>query len=299
MTFEVAIIGAGLGGPALALEILGIPGVTCTIYEVRPEGYEQGQHISLAPNALRVMDHIGVLKKLEAIGNTYEQLHFRNAHGARLATVYVGEKKKYGYGAMRIHRRHVQQVLVEECNAKGVLIRHGMKLAKIREDETKGQVIMTFANGETAQANIVVGIDGLHSVVREHIVNNSQSVYADMLGVTGILIKDQVRSAAKHFELPSHFIGHNGFIAIMPSDVSGDELGIFSTMDFTEHKSREEWDELSRDKDAVRAILRDRFSREHGWCELVDLVCQKAEADSLCTWPYVMKDWSSPELDFG
>ncbi|OQU95010.1 FAD binding domain-containing protein [Cladophialophora immunda] len=297
MTIEVAIIGAGLGGPGLALELLNVPGVTCTVYELRGEGYEEGQHISLAPNALRVMKNIGVFEKLEAIGNTYEKLYFRNAAGAVVAAFNVGDKERYGFGAMRIHRRFVQEVLVEECKAKGIKIQHNMKLLKVHEEESKGKVTMTFANGQTAHADFVAGVDGLHSAVRKHVVANSRSVYAGMMGVTAILRRDQVRAAAKKIELPSHFIGHTGFIAIMPSDVSGEELGVFSTMDFKEEKSREEWERLSEDKVAVRALLKERFSKEQGWCELVDLVCNVSPNDTMFVWPFYISpqlpQWSS------
>jgi 2-polyprenyl-6-methoxyphenol hydroxylase-like FAD-dependent oxidoreductase len=288
MPIEVAIIGAGLGGPALALELVNVPDITCTIYELRGEGYGEGQHISLAPNALRIMKNIGVLEKLEAVGNTYEKLYFRNAAGAVVATFNVGDRESYGFGAMRIHRRFVQQVLVEECKAKGIKVRHKMKLVKVHEEEGKGKVTMKFSNGKFAQADFVVGIDGLHSAVRKHVVVNSPSVYAGMMGVTTILRRDQVRAAAKKIELPSHFIGHSGFIAIMPSDVSGEELGVFSTMDCKEEKSREEWERLSNDKTAVRMLLKERFSKEQGWCELVDLVCNVSPDDTMFVWPYVL-----------
>lgn len=285
MAFEVAIIGAGLGGPALALELLDVPTVKCTIYELRGEGYEQGQHISLAPNALRVMQHIGILEKLQKIGNSYEDLHLRNAGGGRIVTFHNGNKGDYGFAAMRIHRRDVQRVLIEECQAKGISIRHGMKIQSISEDSPDGKVKMRFANGETAQANFVVGADGLHSIVRENIVKGSASFYAHMIGITGYLQKDQLHPSVNSIELPSHFIGHNGFIAIMPSDVSGNEVGFFSTMDFSDEKSRQEWDELFKNKDAIRSIISERFCKENSWCELTDSLCKTAGSDTLCSWP--------------
>ncbi|KAK5051018.1 hypothetical protein LTR84_003577 [Exophiala bonariae] len=286
MVFEVAIIGAGLGGPALALELLEVPNVKCTIYELRGEGYEQGQHISLAPNALRVLENIGILEKLQKMGNSYEDLHLRNASGAQIVTFHNGNKDGYGFSAMRIHRHHVQRVLIEACQAKGVSIRHGMKIQGISEDSSSDEVELTFANGETAYASFVVGADGLHSIVREHVVKESTSIYAHMIGVTGYLQKRQLHPSANSIGLPSHFIGHNGFIAIMPSDVSGNEIGFFSTMDFGEERSKQEWDELFKNKDAIRSILRERFCKENGWCELVDSLCKSVGSDTLCSWPF-------------
>lgn len=289
MTFHIAIVGAGLAGPALALELLRYPGITTKIYELRPEGYEQGQHISLAPNALRVLKNIGVYEKLTAIGNSYEELHLRNSSGGYIATFHNGHKRDYGFAAMRIHRWHVQQVLCDEAIARGIEIVHGMKLKTITEEKSTGkagaQVQMLFDNGQSATADMVVGTDGLHSVVRQYVQPGSDSIYAHMLGVTGFLERKDLYRQGDGVELPSHFIGRNGFLAVMPSDLSGDEIGFFSTMEFPDEKSRDEWNRLFHDKDAIRAILRDRFSSEKGWAPLIDSISKTAPNETLCTWP--------------
>lgn len=285
MVFEVAIIGAGLGGPALALELLENADVHCTIYELRDEGFEQGQHISLAPNALRIMKHLGVFEKLQNIGNSYEELHLRNAKGSLIAAFNNGKESEYGFSAMRIHRRHVQQVLVEECLARGVKIVSNMKLESIIEDSREKNVQLSFSNGQTTRADFVAGADGLHSVVRGYVAPGSKEIWAGMLGVTGYLQKDKLHSSVDHIQLPAHFIGKNGFIAIMPSDRSGNEIGFFNTMDFPKERSREEWTRLFKDKDAIRRILKGIYATDQGWCDLVDAMCTSAADDTLCSWP--------------
>jgi 2-polyprenyl-6-methoxyphenol hydroxylase-like FAD-dependent oxidoreductase len=260
-----------------------VEGVSCTIFELRQEGFEQGQHISLAPNALRVLNNLGVFEKLLAIGNSYEELHFRNARGGIIATFHNGNQTDYGFKAVRIHRRHVQQILVEECLSQGVNIRNGMKLTGIKEGKDIAE--LTFENGETAQAHLVVGADGLHSPVREHVVPQSGSVYAHMLGVTGFLDRKDLISSAGEIALPSHFVGQNGFIAVMPSNKSGEEIGIFSTMPFPETKSRQEWHELFENKEGIRRLLTDAFSKENGWHETVVSIPKTLRDDTLCSWP--------------
>jgi 2-polyprenyl-6-methoxyphenol hydroxylase-like FAD-dependent oxidoreductase len=267
----------------LALALLKVEGVSCTIYELRQDGFEQGQHISLAPNALRVLNNLGVLEKIQAIGNSYEELHFRNAQGGMIATFHNGNENDYGFKAMRIHRRHVQQILVEECLAQCINIRKGMKLISIQEGKDFAE--LSFENGETAQAHLVVGADGLHSSVREHVLPQSGSVYARMLGVTGFLDKKDLHPSIAEIALPSHFVGQNGFIAVMPSNKSGEEIGVFSTMPFLEDRSRHEWKELFHDKESIRSILTDTFSKGNGWHETVVSITKTLKSDTLCTWP--------------
>ncbi|KAF2163791.1 hypothetical protein M409DRAFT_37178 [Zasmidium cellare ATCC 36951] len=297
----MAIIGSGLGGTLLALQLLQSQNPTHTpvIYESRPEGYPQGQHISLAPNAMRILSHIpGLIPKLQNLGFEYEKLHFRNSNGGRIATFDNGGVDAYGFPAMRIHRRALLEVLTGVCEEKGVEIWYNMKLEGIQEEGQEGRVKMRFQGGEEAEADFVVGVDGLHSVVREYVAPNSASSYAGMLGVTGYLPREKLHSSVKDIELPSHFVGKTGFMAIMPSSASGDEVGFFSTMEHAETKTREEWDGLFHDKEAIRRILLERFGRRDGWCELVGQMCETAEEESLCSWPFFiapkLPSWTSP-----
>lgn len=285
MAFRIAIIGAGLAGSALALELLKYPEITTIIYELRPEGYEQGQHISLAPNALRVLQNIGVYGKLMEIGNSYEELHLRNSSGGYIATFHNGHKVHYGVAAMRIHRRHVQRILCETAIARGIKIVHGMKLVKVTEPSKGMPVQLSFENGQTESADMVVGTDGLHSAVRQYVQPGADSVYAHMLGVTGFLSRKDLLNQGDGIELPSHFIGRNGFLAVMPSDISGDEIGFFSTMEFGEEKSRDEWNALFEGKENIRSILTDRFNVKRGWAPLIDSIGKTVPGDTLCTWP--------------
>jgi salicylate hydroxylase len=289
MTLHVAIIGAGIAGPALALHLQTHPSVTTTIYEARPHGsIEEGQHISLAPNALRVLSHVGVAEKLGAIGNSYEGLGLRNATANKIAEFDNGSVDRYGFAAMRIHRRHAARVLVDECEERGVGMRWGVKLKGLLERED-GRVEMRFA-GEggkevTEVADLVVGADGLHSVVREYVSPGSEVVFERMLGVTGYLQRSELGALVGGVELPSHFIGKNGFMAIMPSDVAGEEIGFFSTMEFPQERTRERWKALYDDKQSIRQIQKDRFNAAEGWCDLVREVCEVSKAQTLCSWP--------------
>ena len=268
----------------LALALKKVEGISTTIFELRPEGFEQGQHISLGPNALRVMDHVGVMEKLKAIGYSYEQLHFTNTQGSRIATLFNGNEQLYGYKAMRIHRREVQRVLMEEVEAQKIEIRWGMRLTSLRDTEDD-KVELGFQNGQSAQADFVIGTDGLHSAIRKHLAPGSEPVYAHMLGITGSLPRESLDPSVHDMALPSHFLGRNGFMAVMPSDVTGNQIGFFSTMDFNEQHTREEWNRLFGDKDKIRALLQERFCAEKGWNRVVDSICKTADANNLCSWP--------------
>jgi 2-polyprenyl-6-methoxyphenol hydroxylase-like FAD-dependent oxidoreductase len=66
-------------------------------------------NIALAPNAVRVLQHIGVLRELRDLGYNYEQLAVTNAHGQQLGLMYNGSAKEYNFKALRIHRAEVHK----------------------------------------------------------------------------------------------------------------------------------------------------------------------------------------------
>lgn len=98
--------------------------IESTIYETRDEAYTSGGNIALAPNALRVLDHIGVYNKIRLQGFNYEEITFTNGTGATLGHFLNGSQKRYNYQAVRIHRTIVRDALRDECKAQGIKIHY-------------------------------------------------------------------------------------------------------------------------------------------------------------------------------
>ena len=124
-------------------------------------------NIALAPNAVRVLQHVGVYHKLRDEGCSYEQLAILNAHGQQLGRLLNGSEKYYNYAALRIHRAKVAKALLEECEEQGVDVNYGMKLTGIEENATGTK--LNFDNGQTAEADFTVGADGIYSQVRPYV----------------------------------------------------------------------------------------------------------------------------------
>lgn len=129
---------------------------------------ERGVNIALAPNTVRVLQYIGVYHTLRAQGCTYEKLAVSNSRGQELGSLLHGSEKYYNYSALRAHRAKVQKVLLDETRRQGIEVNFGMKLTDLHEDDAS--VELTFGNGQTAEANFVVGADGVYSKVRPHII---------------------------------------------------------------------------------------------------------------------------------
>lgn len=72
------------------------------------------------PNALRVMDHIGIYDRLRTCGYNYEELAFTNGAGHVLGKFLNSSQKEYNFSALRIHRTAVRQELIWEVEEQGI-----------------------------------------------------------------------------------------------------------------------------------------------------------------------------------
>jgi 2-polyprenyl-6-methoxyphenol hydroxylase-like FAD-dependent oxidoreductase len=284
----VAIIGAGMAGPVLAL-LLHQHSIPCILYDVRSSETQQGGNIALAPNALRVLHHVGVYDRLRLQGYNYEEIAFMNGSGLVLGRLLNGSQKVYNFPALRIHRSVVKEELIRECEKKGIEIQWGRKCTGI-EEETERGVVVNFADGKKVKARFVVGADGIHSHVRSWIASGKTPQYSGLMGIMGTVMANDLKSLedGHNLDLPCMIFGGKGSFAIMPSSFDGKEVGFFATIE--EHdRTREEWEALGENTTRLRDMLGERFlPDENGFPPLVKELVNKTPNETLTRWPCVL-----------
>ncbi|EHK50920.1 uncharacterized protein TrAtP1_009298 [Trichoderma atroviride] len=263
----LAIVGGGIAGPALALSLKKHHGISSIVYELQPKYDVRGVNITLAPNALRVLQHVGVYDTVRPQGYRYENIHMSNARSQALGTLRQGSPKHYNFSSLRIHRAIVQKALLDELKVQGIPVVFGKKLVQLHEE--KEFVELEFADGTTARASFAIGADGVHSRVRDAIMETKTS-YSGFMGIIGMGVKrESLHKSASQVPLPNFVFGSRGFVAIMPSSYEGDMVDFFSTMPYPA-RSREEWNELANDKTKIQEILQQRYGNEwpHFICDM-------------------------------
>src|SRR5215510_7027973 len=169
---SIAIVGAGMGGLAAASTLRRI-GVHIDVYEQARQFARVGAGIQMLPNAMKVLRQIGVEERLRRIAFAPVSHLNREWDTGRVMRELPMFESAFGAPYLCMHRAELHDALLE------VLPRDIIHLNKelVGLDEVGAQVRLTFADGETAVADAVIGADGIHSIVREIIVGPDEPIH--------------------------------------------------------------------------------------------------------------------------
>lgn len=168
----VDIIGAGIGGltTAIALEQ---KGYKIRIFEQAEKIKPVGAGIILANNAMQVYEKLGLRKIIEEKGNAISSLNITKANLKPISKVDLSYfENKFKVKNIAVHRGILQQMLIDQLSSSQLNLNH--KLNKIIK--TPNGYSLEFKNGEKIQSSIVIGADGLNSVVRQNLFLNNNTI---------------------------------------------------------------------------------------------------------------------------
>lgn len=180
MSKRLLVVGGGIAGMALALAA-SRQGVAVELWEQAQAFSEVGAGIQLGPNAVRVLTDWGLAEGLQAVAAFPRALLARDACSGRvLARRELGEavRARYGQPYATIHRADALGLLLQAARRQpGVTLKTGQRLARLWQTPAGGVTAVAEA-GQTAQADALVGCDGLWSVVRRHVMAGPQGLVA-------------------------------------------------------------------------------------------------------------------------
>src|ERR1051326_8270319 len=212
---RVAIIGAGLSGLTLGLA-LNQKGIHVTLFELRSPTIKAGGALMLSPNALRVLDNLGVYKKLRAQGYNFESIAFKNHEEITTDLYYLGEEKLYEYKALRVYRQILLTELRNLANERRIPIVYGQKFSHIVSEDKTG-VTFAFTDGSLEHADILVGADGIHSTVRKYVAPGIVPKYSGTVAITCAIQRSNLEfPAGIDYPMPVAIHGKNGAFVMAP-----------------------------------------------------------------------------------
>ncbi|KQZ85842.1 2-polyprenyl-6-methoxyphenol hydroxylase [Microbacterium sp. Root166] len=164
---KVAIAGAGVVGLAAAIQ-LAKAGVEVDLFESKPELSALGSGISLQGNALRAFDALGAWDDIRAAGYPFEGLTLRAPGPDAPVVANLPDVKTGGPdypAAMGMPRPELARILVRHAEEAGAKIHFGRKVTGL--DARASDAVEVFVDDESMGAyDLLIGADGLHSVVR-------------------------------------------------------------------------------------------------------------------------------------
>ena len=167
----ILIAGGGIGGIATAL-CLRARGVPYELFEQADVFREVGAGIQLSANVMRILMKLGLGGPLAAIGVMPKGLEVRSwQSGERILWTPLGYEAERHFGApyYHAHRAEILAVLVDLLG--GANVHMASKVARVEQDERGAS--LTLEDGTTHEGAMVVGADGIHSLIRDQLFGKS------------------------------------------------------------------------------------------------------------------------------
>lgn len=237
---KAIIIGGGIGGltAAIALEQAGLE---AHVYERVAELREVGAGISLWANAVRALKVLGLADSLSAHGWSPLRGTLRTSTGEILTSSQSHHTADAGVTVGALHRADLLRLLREAVDDARVHV--GRECVRVSSDH--GAVTAHFADGSAAAGDVLIGADGLHSVVRAAVHTTAPPRYAGYTAWRGVVEFTAPAAASESW-------GRGQRFGIVP--LNDGRVYWFATKNAPEH-----------DRDPVGTVKTRLIDRFHGW----------------------------------
>ena len=254
MSKKIVVAGAGIGGLCAALA-LAKRGFNVAVYEQSSQLCEVGAGLQLSPNAMHVLQALGIADQVKAKAFRPQSAVMRHYQtGKTYFTVHLGDAatQKYAADYLHIHRADLHSILLRACEEMKVSIYLGQAIQGYQQ--TLQNLTIQLESGESLAADLLIGADGIRSKVQ-----------ACMLGQRPAQFTGQVawRGVVEANKLPKGLIKANANLWVGPGKhfvnyyLRGGEL-----VNFVAVQERSDWQKESWNEPGDIKELRATFS---GW----------------------------------
>lgn len=286
---DVAVIGAGLGGCAVAVA-LSKQGIPVTVYESRPKNSEVlHSGVVLSPNGLRVLDRLGLYSRIKDKCYTSNYRTFKNDRDETVKKVISADATLHGFCNHRLWR----SVLLDEMKAmldkQGVTIEYDARFEGITLEDEHG--VNFLVNNTKHSASLLIASDGIHSTVRTYVAPHVEPYYTGTTGVIAHVPRASVAWPYEDYERNATIQGKPSAIFFIPEDPEAKTIMTGIQVNYPE-QSRADLDRLQRDKDRQVAFYQHGY-HDHGPTarSIIDAIV--ANKETCYIWPFL----KMPKLD--
>ncbi len=173
---SIAIIGGGIGGLAAAVALRN-RGFDVQVYERAQALRPAGAGLILSPNGLNSLAAIEpkIVEALKRAGSEVHRLTMKRSTGETLLSVPMTTvAQQFGEPMLHIKWSRLQSAIASVLPPDIIHLDHRC----VAIEQHKGGVTARFDNGKTAEADLLIGADGINSVVRQALFEDGAPVYA-------------------------------------------------------------------------------------------------------------------------
>lgn len=209
MTSSVIVVGGGIGGLSAALALLEA-GFDVQVYEQAPKFGEIGAGIQISPNASRLLHRLGLKEPMDRWGVRPRAVHQKRwDDGRTLQHAPLGPEVERRSGApyYHFHRGDLAALLAEAMPVERAHASHRL----VGIEERGERIVARFDNGVSAEADLLIGADGIHSQVRHLTFGPEKPRFTGCVAWRGLVPAERI--AHLDIEVASHnWMGPGGHV---------------------------------------------------------------------------------------
>ena len=297
---SILIIGAGIGGLTCALA-LQQHGLRPIILEQAEQLGDVGAGIQLSPNAMSVLNKLGLEEQLKSAGFLPQGIQSNHWQSGKILTQVPFDLLNFHAPYLHIHRADLHQILRDAVQANDPdSIRTHQRVAFVNCSQTQ----LTLDTGEVLSADWIIGADGIRSRCRDAVLGRTQPArFTGNVAWRGLLHRDSVPAHLHPTPYANLWMGSGGHVVAYY--VRGGEW-----INFIAVREQDDWQDESWQSPAHLAVLLGEFA---GWdSKLLDLMAHSDpkqcyrwalfDRDPISTWSnhrtLLLGDAAHPMLPF-
>lgn len=181
---RILVVGAGIGGLTAALA-LRRAGFDAHVYEQASVLREVGAGVAISPNAVKVLHYVGLAETLRGVAVISHSMDTRDwRSGALLGRVPLAEEavRRWGAPFYHLHRADLHDALRNALGNEHITL--GAHCVGVEQSDS--EVTVHFADGRSAQGDLLIGSDGIHSEVRKYVAGADRAAWANQVSWRGL-----------------------------------------------------------------------------------------------------------------
>ncbi|HEX4040819.1 MAG TPA: FAD-dependent monooxygenase [Xanthobacteraceae bacterium] len=192
MALRIAIVGGGLAGLATAAALAHF-GIEAEVFEQTPTLGEIGAGVNVSPQAIMALRAIGLGDKIGAVANVAPGTLTRDMNtGAQLDyRDQTSVAARFGAGIHTFHRADLLQALASGVDPHTIHLDYRL----VGIEERPGAVKLAFANGAARDTDLVIGADGVRSLLRRTLYGDDSPTYTGQMVWRALLPGSEVPAA--------------------------------------------------------------------------------------------------------